>query len=282
MKVLITGALGQVGQEVTLLCKEKSFEVLPYSSQELDITKEQDVSGILTKHKPDFVINCAAYTKVDLAEDEKEKAFLVNASGVKFLANACKHLDIPMIHISTDYVFDGKKNVWYVEEDIANPLNIYGASKWQGEELLRSSFDKHIILRVSWVFGRFGNNFVKTISRLAKERLELKIVADQKGSPTGASHISEVILKIIEHPNLKDHWGTYHYTDAPVTNWYDFAKAFIDPKQCSILPILANEYPLKAIRPQNSVLNCDKIAKVFGIKQAPWQQELKRMHDISN
>ena len=275
MKVLVTGAKGQVGQEVVLLCQQKGWETLAYSSQDLNITNASQTLECLTKEKPDFVVNCAAYTKVDLAEDEKDQAFLVNALGIENLANACKIQDIPLIHLSTDYIFDGLKQKPYVETDAANPQNIYGASKWAGEEFLRSNWEKHIILRVSWVFGQYGNNFVKTMLKL-KEKDQLKIVADQQGSPTGAKHIAEVIVKIIE--NLDCQFGTYHYTDAPFTTWYNFAKTIFDGAQLShcpeIIAIPSSEYPTKASRPLNSKLNCAKIRDTFGIIQKPWKEEL--------
>jgi len=275
MKILITGSQGQVGQEVTLACQAQGWETLAYTSKNFDITQTQELPDV------DYVINCAAYTAVDQAEDHREQAFLVNATGTHNLAKACKEKNIPLIQLSTDYVFDGNKKTAYCEEDHANPLNVYGASKWQGEELLRATWDRHLILRVSWVFGRFGNNFVKTILRLAQERDELKIIADQLGGPTGARHIAKVICTLLQHPKLHDHWGTYHYTDAPVTNWFEFAKNFITPSICKILPLLAAEYPSKTTRPYNSALNCDKIFRTFGITQANWQEELQGITDGS-
>ncbi len=273
MKVLITGAQGQVGQEVALHCKSQGFEVYAYSSEEWDITRADLGSPI---EKMDALINCAAYTAVDRAEDDAEKAFLVNAKGVETLALWCKQHAIPLIHLSTDYVFDGKKEGAYFETDHPAPQSVYGESKLAGEAALQAIWDQHIILRVSWVFGRFGHNFVKTIKRLASEREELKVVSDQYGCPTGASHIANVIAKLLTHPALPDNWGLYHYTDAPVTTWFEFAKTFA-PATCRILPITTADYPVKAKRPFNSVMNCEKIARVFGIKQALWQDELKRM-----
>lgn len=270
MKILVTGAMGQVGQEVTTLLGANHYAVLAYSSQDFDITQAHSIPAV------DYVINCAAYTAVDKAEDEPEKAFAVNAMGVENLAQLCKNQNIPLIHLSTDYVFDGHKPTPYLETDDTHPQNIYGASKLAGEAALRAHWEKHIILRVSWIFGRFGNNFVKTISRLATERPQLKIVADQQGCPTGASHIAEVIFTIINHPNLQDSWGTYHYSDAPPTTWFDFAKSFA-PASCELIPIRTEEYPLKASRPQNSVMNCAKIKRVFGINQAHWQEALTNL-----
>ena len=273
MKIVITGAKGQLGSELTIQANAAGFEIQAYSSQELDITQEVniDLKGV------DALINCAAYTAVDKAEDEPEKAFAVNATGVENLAKLCKKQNVPMIHISTDYVFDGTTTGAYLETDIPNPQNVYGASKLKGEQRLQATWEKHIILRVSWVFGRFGHNFVKTILRLSQERPQLKIVADQIGSPTASSHIAAVILTLLQHPQLKSNWGIYHYTDAPLTNWYDFARHFVNPQQCEIIPITTAEYPVKAKRPQNSALNCDKIKQIFAIQQKSWQTALHLM-----
>ncbi|MCX7123519.1 MAG: dTDP-4-dehydrorhamnose reductase [Gammaproteobacteria bacterium] len=271
MKIVITGAKGQLGSELVEQALHAGLEVQAYSSQALDITQDLtlDLSGV------DALINCAAYTAVDQAEDAPEKAFAVNATGVKNLAILCKKYQVPLIHLSTDYVFDGTKKGAYFETDPPNPQNVYGASKLKGEQLLQATWEKHIILRVSWVFGRFGNNFVKTILRLSQERPQLKIVSDQIGSPTAAQHISQLILTLLRHPKLQSNWGIYHYTDAPLTNWCDFAKNFVNPKQCEITPIKTAEYLTKAKRPQNSALNCSKINHVFGIKQMEWKTALK-------
>ncbi len=271
MNLIITGAKGQLGSELTLLARQAGLEVRAYSSQEWDITNPAAAPDL---SDTDFLINCAAYTAVDRAEDEPEKAFAINSQAVAHLAKLCKAHDVPLIHISTDYVFDGVQKQAYQETDFPHPLSVYGASKLQGEESLRAIWDKHIILRISWVFSRFGTNFVKTILRLSKERPELKIVADQHGAPTAAAHVAQVILNLIRHPALTSNWGLYHYTDQPLTTWCDFARSFINPEQCKILPISTAEYPTKAKRPQNSALNCEKIKQVFGITQQPWQEAL--------
>ena len=273
MKIVITGARGQLGTELVEQAIQAGFEVHAYSSQELDIT--QDLNLDLTEI--DALINCAGYTFVDKAEEEPEKSFVVNAIGVENLAKLCKKYDTPLIHLSTDYIFDGTKHSAYVETDAPNPQNVYGASKLKGEQSLQALWDKHIILRVSWIFGRFGGNFVKTIGQLSKRQAHLKIITDQIGSPTGSSHIAEVILTLLQHPKLQSNWGTYHYTDSPLTNWYDFAKSFVDPAQCEVMPIRTAEYASKTKRPQNSALNCEKIKQIFGIQQRPWQTELRLM-----
>ncbi len=275
MKVLVLGAMGQVGQEVVLAFAAQGCEVIALGSKDLDITNDAQVLAVIQQHQDsDYIINCSAYTLVDKAEDESPRAYAVNALGVKSLAEHAKACRIPVLHISTDYVFDGTKAGAYLETDKPNPMSIYGASKLAGEQMLQVTWEQHIILRVSWVFGRFGNNFVKTIKRLAAERSELKIVADQHGSPTGAAHIAQVILTLLQHPALSKNWGIYHYTDAPQTTWYDFAKSFVDPAICTLVPITTAEYPVKARRPSNSVLNCDKIKQVFGVGQYDWHNEL--------
>ena len=199
MRIVVTGAKGQLGTELTKQATEAGFEVWAYSSQELDLTQDLhlDLTGV------DALINCAAYTAVDQAEDEPEKAFAVNAQGVENLAQLCKKHQVPMVHISTDYVFDGNKNGAYLETDRPKPQNQYGASKLKGEQLLQATWDKHIILRASWIFGHYGNNFVKTILRLAKQHPQLKIVADQIGSPTATTHLAQVILSLLQHPECK-------------------------------------------------------------------------------
>ncbi len=276
MKIVVTGAGGQLGSVFVTQARAAGLEVQAYSSRECDITQDLqlDLEGV------DALINCAAYTAVDKAEDEPEKAFAINARGVENLAQLCKKQRVSMIHISTDYVFDGAKTEAYVETDLPHPQNVYGLSKLKGEEALQRIWEQHIILRVSWVFSRFSHNFVKTILRLSQERPQLKIVMDQIGSPTGATHIAQAILTMLQHPRLHHHWGIYHYSDTPLTNWYAFAKHFVDPQQCEILPITSAEYPLKAKRPLNSALNCAKIKRIFGIEQQPWQTELALLlHD---
>lgn len=275
MIVIVTGAEGQVGSEVVSLFERAGHTVFPFNSTTLDIRNSAAIQAQLAPiQAAQALINCAAYTAVDRAEDEPEKAFQVNADAVKNLAEHCRDFNIPLLHLSTDYIFDGQKQGGYEETDAPHPQNIYGESKWAGEEFLRWTWEKHIILRVSWVFGRNGNNFVKTITRLANERPQLKIVADQRGSPTGASHIAKTLLTLLNHPQLEENFGTYHYTDAPLTTWFDFAKSFIPEKSCELLPISTQDYPTQAKRPLNSHLNCDKIKRIFGIEQAYWQDEL--------
>ena len=285
MKFLITGAGGQLGQS---LSKQTTnlHEAVTLDRNALDITNMQDVEKIIDQTRPDYVINSAAYTAVDKAEAETEQAFKINRDGPAILACVCAKFDIPLIHISTDYVFNGQKSTPYVETDEICPINVYGESKWQGEEAVRAAWDKHIILRVSWVFGFHGHNFVKTVQRLARELEEFKIVADQHGCPTATVHISQVILRIVD--KLSDNefldYGTYHYCDSPATNWCEFAKVIAEETRCyedlvvkNILPNTTAGYPTPAARPQNSRMDCSKLQRVFGIEQYAWRSALKNL-----
>jgi dTDP-4-dehydrorhamnose reductase len=235
--------------------------------------------------KPSIVINTAAYTAVDKAESEPAIAFAANRDGVKNLAQACQQHHIPLLHLSTDYVFDGSKTTPYTEEDLANPINVYGQSKWEGEQLLRAHCEQHIILRVSWVFGAHGNNFVKTMLRLGSEREELKIVADQIGCPTPAAAIAKTLLEIAKQIIAgKTAWGTYHYCGDKPTNWHELAKTIFELAKNKIplriqqvIPITTAEYPTPAKRPQNSVLNTTKCREAFKILACDWQTNLNTM-----
>lgn len=283
MQVLVTGAKGQVGQEVVMAFRHQGHHVIACGSQDLDITDEQQVAQSLKQHQDlQFIINCAAYTAVDKAESNNEQAYAINALGPKYLAFYAQKQNIPLIHLSTDYVFDGSKEGAYVEEDPVNPQNIYGKTKWQGEEFLRSICERHIILRTSWVFGRFGNNFVKTMLKLFNERPELGIVDDQQGCPTAAQDIAEVIVKMCEY-NLHHtpRWGTYHYCGTPQTTWCRFAHKIYElaqlTKPCLIKAISTEAYLTPAKRPKNSVLSTEKIHRDFNIMPASWEAGLKLM-----
>lgn len=288
VKLLLTGAYGQVGNEIVDLAVKYNLELYPFTHHQLNITEFEQLKQVISTIKPNYIINTAAYTAVDKAEKESELAFAVNALGVKHLAKIAQEYDIPLLHISTDYIFDGQKKMPYVEEDRPNPLSIYGLSKLSGENLLRETWYKHIILRVSWVFGTYGNNFVKTIMRLAKEKNELSIIADQTGAPTYAGDIAQTLLKIVGClDNGQFAWGTYHYTGTPTLSWYEFAKKIVDvAKQQQqlilreIIPIAALDYPSIACRPSNSELDCCKIARVFGIQPNNWSQGLKKIVNI--
>ena len=285
MKILITGANGQVGKELGKVARNIGYDVIAASREELDITKEIIVNNYINKHHPDIIINAAAYTAVDKAEDEQDIAFAINRDGAKNLAVVCKQENIPLLQISTDYVFDGSKDEAYREEDDVSPLGIYGESKWQGEEAIRSSLTKHIILRVAWVFGAHGNNFVKTMLRLGNERDELNVVADQYGGPSPAKNIAETLIELVSdyQKNKTLKWGTYHYCGNLKTSWYDFSREIFNQafemglldKKVKVNPITTAEYPTAAKRPENSMLDCSKLKTTFNINMPDWKKALQ-------
>ena len=269
MKILVTGAKGQVGSEIV----KRLPNCIAYDRDELDITDINQIRQKIEQHMPNVIINCAAYTAVDKAESESDMAFLINKTGPENLAKICEENKIFLMHLSTDYIFDGTKKLPYVETDPANPQSVYGESKWQGEEAVRKYCKNYLILRVSWVFGEYGHNFVKTMLRLANEKSELKIVSDQVGCPTYAGDIAEVLLKLSQLSKT----GTYHYCGKPATNWYDFAKVILKDNPINIIPIKTTDYPTAAKRPQNSVLNCDLFIKTFKMELSEWQNGLKHV-----
>lgn len=278
MKLLILGKNGQVGQSLVLCAAAQSIETVALDRSTLDVTDQQAINAFFEKNNSfDFVINATAYTNVDGAEDDEATATAVNADAVEYLAIVCKQYDIPLIHISTDYVFDGEKLTDYTEDDLPNPQNSYGRSKLLGENKLQTLWQKHIILRVSWVFSEFGKNFVKTISRLCDQKETLGVIANQYGSPTAAKSIANVIIEICQ----KNHgqWGIYHYADFPATNWHQLASyvARIKGKGTAITAIEEKDYPLRAKRPQNSRFSTLKIKKTFGIDQHFWMPEVERI-----
>jgi dTDP-4-dehydrorhamnose reductase len=286
--ILVTGANGQVGHELTLQ-REYAGQVLRCLPREqFDITDPDMVNARMAELKPALVINAAAYTAVDRAETEAEQAFAVNRYGVALLAEACSRHAVPLLHISTDYVFDGRQKNAYREDAPVNPAGIYGKSKLAGEMEIRQRLEKHIILRTSWVFGAHGHNFVKTMLRLGRERRELKIVNDQFGGPTAAADIAEALLrigqKILSEKNIP--WGTYHFSGAPDTTWYRFAEEIFRQARKSgyqppnLEPITSDEYPTPAKRPTNSALDCGKIERNFGITRPDWKRGLARVLDV--
>ena len=304
MRMIVTGAQGQVGWELTRRAATRGHDLLAWDMAELDITDADAVHQALDASGAELVINAAAYTAVDQAEQESARAFAVNRDGPAHLAAACARLNLPLLHISTDYVYDGAKIDPYVETDPTTPLGVYGASKLAGDEAVRSLWSRHLILRVSWVFGAHGHNFVKTILRLARQREELRIVADQRGCPTYAGDLADVLLELagrIAEIDEQNAWGVYHYCGAPATTWHGFASAIIErareeervtPKRRSrkaasaapeplivqsVTPITTAAYPTPAARPINSVLDCAKLAERFGIQPRPWQAGLDAM-----
>lgn len=287
LKILITGAHGQVGSELEKISISKGWEVLLTDHENLDITDPDAVQDFFNRHCPDICINAAAYTAVDNAESDSELAFAVNRDGAINLAGACKKAQIPLLHISTDYVFDGNQPSAYLETDEPNPASVYGKSKWEGDQGVSSVLSEYIILRVAWVFATSGNNFVKTMLRLAKQREELGIVADQKGAPTWAGDIATVLTNIVEKIKLGEsvQWGTYHFIGKPVATWFEFANEIfrqaLEMKLLDVAPklnaITTEQYPTPAKRPLNSVLSCKKIEYELGIEQPDWKVALKKV-----
>jgi len=279
MKILVTGAGGQVGNALTDLGPEQGHEIAALDRANLDIIECKKVLAAVTECMPDVVINAAAYTAVDRAEAASETAFAINGKGPENLALACEALKIPLLHISTDFVFDGQKSGAYVETDEIAPLSVYGASKADGEKRILAIGGKNIILRTAWVFGG-EQNFVTTMLRLGASRDELSIVDDQMGGPTSCDDIAGTLLTIAEKvvaPEFDD-WGIYHYCGAPSVSWYEFAAAIFEGQNSPILhPIPTSDYPTPATRPKNSVLDCTKITQVFGIDQPDWRPALSKV-----
>ena len=269
--VLITGGRGQLASALIHHKQACRYQLASYAHHELDITDASALKAVIEKIKPQAIINTAAYTAVDRAEQEKEQALAVNHVGAEQLARLSEHYHIPLIQLSTDYVFNGKKNLPYREEDAAYPLNYYGYSKWLGEESVRKYCEQHIILRVSGVFSEYGHNFCKTMLRLANEGAPLRVVADQITGLTYAGHIAEAIFTILDNPC---HWGTFHFCGAPAVSWHQFAEAIVQHK---VTPITTAEYPTAAPRPLYSVLDCSKIKSIYGIAQPNWQEGLARI-----
>lgn len=285
--ILITGAQGQVGSELQALADQYKMAIYAAGSKELDITNVDAVNHAIMEVKPAVVINAAAYTAVDKAETNRETAMRVNHLGPANLAKRCQQDAIPLLHISTDFVFSGHQTRPYKELDNPEPINVYGESKWLGEQQVRQYTRQHIILRTSWVFGAKGNNFVKTMLRLVNEGKPLRVIADQHGCPTGAVDIARTLLNIsqrIIHAETIP-WGTYHYCGQPATTWHGFTEAIVElaaaksliPEKVAVEPITTAQYPLPAQRPTYAVLNCDKISEAFGIEMPYWEQALVQM-----
>ncbi|WP_163717926.1 dTDP-4-dehydrorhamnose reductase [Mangrovibacterium lignilyticum] len=281
MKVLVTGANGQLGSEIQSRASEFSgLEFLFTDVNELDLTDFNAVKLYCEKEKPSFIINCAAYTAVDVAETDGELATLINTKVPAFLGKISKSLGCRVIHVSTDYVFDGLSCLPYVETDLVDPDSVYGKTKLNGEIALVKEDSSALIIRTSWLYSTYGKNFLKTMIKLGEERDELKVVADQVGTPTYAADLADAILTIIAKTKANPSaWkaGIYHYSNEGVCSWYDFAKAIheICNIECNVHPITTEEYPTPAKRPAYSVLNKSKIKRNFGVKIPYWRDSLK-------
>ena len=275
MNILVTGSNGQLGRELKRLSVDLEYNFFFTDINDLDITNLNLVSDYINNNKINFIINCAAYTAVDKAEQEIDKAMLINKAAVSYLAKLSKQYKLPIIHISTDFVFDGKKNTPYVEDDRTNPLSVYGSSKLNGEEEIIKEAFNYVIIRTSWLYSEFGNNFVKTIIRLSTERKELNVVSDQIGTPTYAKDLAETIIKIIPKINsgMKE---IFNYSNDGVASWYDFAKEVIKLAKidCVVYPVGTKDYQTPAKRPAYSVLDKGKIKRYFGLIIPDWKDSL--------
>ena len=282
-KVLLIGAKGQVGQELQLTLPQLG-EVISISREELDLTNSEKIGQLIREIHPDYLVNAAAYTAVDKAETEPELAYSINATAPKIMAESAEKIQAKFLHISTDYVFDGRKNTPYLETDLTNPLGVYGQSKLRGEEEIKTVNSQAIILRTAWVYGSYGkSNFVKTMLRLGKEREELKVVVDQVGSPTWAKDIATAITQLLI--NVDNPAGIYNFTNSGVASWFDLTKAIFEEAKISgiplkiqrVIPITTAEYPTPAARPAYSVLSGQKISQQLGYIPSYWRDSLKAM-----
>lgn len=286
MRILLAGKNGQLGRCFQDVLIGSNHELFAYGSDELDISDEQEVHNVFQKVRPDIIVNAAAYTAVDKAETEIEKAYSVNAKGPELLSRQAVDLDIPLIHVSTDYVFDGNAVKPYLPTDATNPQSVYGASKLAGEQKVIETCDKYIILRTSWVFSEYGNNFVKTMIRLAKEYDELSVVADQYGCPTYAGDLALAICQICHQydKNKTSTWGGYHYCGDLPTSWHGFSRAIffeafalgVIDKKPNLLAINSGQFPTPVKRPEYSVMSTEKL-NAIGIVPSSWILGLSSM-----
>ena len=286
MNIAIIGSNGQLGWELVRKAGRRGMQVLALDYPEIDIGDPASIDSRMNSRQIDQIINAAAYTAVDQAESEPQAALAVNRDGPANLAKKCRDRHIPLIHVSTDYVFDGTKKGAYLEEDPVAPLGVYGESKAAGEAEVRKHLPRHIILRTAWLCGVHGHNFVKTILRMGREKDTLRVVSDQFGCPTFAADLAEAILEVVRQveKNESVKWGTYHYCGAGKTTWHDFAKAIFEIAGQyekfavkNVVPISTAEYPTTVKRPANSVMDCAKIERHFGIRPRPWRESLAEM-----
>ena len=277
MVVLVLGAGGQLGQSLQFIADEyPEIKFQFFSRSSLDITNKLVLEGVFNSLKPDFCINASAYTAVDKSESEKEQAYLINVEGVKNIAQVCKDFNLTLIHVSTDFVFDGNKNTPYTEEDETNPQGVYGKTKREGELEILRILEKYFIIRTSWLYSQFSTNFMKTMLRLAQDRDTISVVNDQIGTPTHAVDLANTIAKIILSSSTN--YGIYHFSNEGKASWYDFAKKIFEVNNIKITlkPISTLEFPTPAKRPKYSVLDKSKIKKEFNILIDQWEDSLKK------
>jgi dTDP-4-dehydrorhamnose reductase len=286
VNILVFGAGGQVGHEVGRAAWPASWHVAALDRAAADITQPRSVEEAFARERPDLVVNLAAYTAVDRAESEPDAAWAANETGARHVARRCAAAKTPLVHLSTDYVFDGSKAGPYREDDPVNPIGVYGRSKEAGEHAVREALAGHVILRTAWIFGSHGGNFVKTMLRLGAERPELRVVADQRGSPTAAADIAAALVAIARQvAEGAAAWGTFHFAGAGATSWHGFAEAIFDAAAARGRPrprvaaIGTADYPTAARRPANSVLDCGRIARQYGIAAPDWRPALEAVLD---
>ena len=278
--IWLIGNKGMLGSDVGYFLKETHKDYIA-SDIEVDITDLEELKRFINDKKIDWIINCSAYTAVDKAEDEPEKAFKINTEGALNIAKIAREKEAKLIHISTDYVFDGEKNGSYTEDDDPNPMGAYGKSKLEGERNIQNIIEKYFILRTAWLYGKNGNNFVYTMLELFKEKEVVKVVSDQWGTPTHTKDLAGTIIKIIQ--DKSDKYGIYHFTNEGRTNWYEFAKEIYErakkhkliKKDLNIIPITTEEYPTKAVRPKNAYMSKEKIKSSFGLNIRDWGNSLE-------
>jgi len=282
IKALVTGGNGQLAQSLKDVVNHQDeldvdFQDLP----DLDITNKQQLESYFSNNELDYCINCAAYTAVDLAEEQSDLAYAVNAEGPKYLAEVCQKHQVTLIHISTDFVFDGQKRIPYLETDAPNPLSVYGASKLQGERSIQETTEAYFIIRTSWLYSEYGKNFIKTMLSLSETLNEISVVSDQIGSPTYAGDLAEVLIQIVLSSSTN--YGVYHYSNSGTISWYDFAVEIFKQfgKTIEVKPIKTKDYPTAAKRPKFSALNTIKIENNFDCTIKDWQRSLNKVIQIN-
>jgi dTDP-4-dehydrorhamnose reductase len=279
--ILVTGSKGQLGNELQAAAEHfPNFRYIFTDVDELDICNKSALDNFIREHRIEIIINCAAYTAVDKAEEDIEKCYAINAQAVKNIGEVAENFQLKVVHVSTDYVFDGKSFKPYTEDMCVSPDTVYGKSKLEGEKFLQAACHQYIIIRTSWLYSSYGNNFVKTMLRLGKEKDSLNVIFDQIGTPTYAADLAASILKILSQNKFIS--GIYHFSNEGVCSWYDFATAIFKIAQinCQVNPIETKDYPAKAPRPYYSVLNKAKIKNSFGLSIAHWEESLEKCIEI--